>query len=184
MDTLWTVGNAVLIRDPQTGMPVDHLVGELMGADVEATPALGIGDEARDSHWPFYQRRQWGANGDILPVARLFATDRLVLVQGVNAGKLFLGVHLWRPVLDLLVLGAGFAGEIAIGAKAPGVGTGKLVARFIVEVDMIDLLDGTAGKARVMLDEVFEIRAGRNLGIAVDGFRPGEGTAGKHRVYA
>src|SRR5215475_13337035 len=104
MDPLWTVGNAIRIRDPQTRMSVDHLVSELMGTDVEATPALGIGDEARDSHWPFHQRRQWRANGDILPIARLFATDRLVLVQGVNAGQLCLRVHFERPVLDLLVL--------------------------------------------------------------------------------
>src|SRR5262249_7573889 len=156
----------------------------LMGADIEATPALGIGDEARDSHWPFHQRRQWRADGDILPVTRLFATDRLVFVQGVNAGKLFLGIDLGRHVLHLLVLGAGFAGEVAIGAKAPGVGAGKLAARFVVEVDMIDLLDGAAGKARVMLDEVFEIRTGRNLGITMNGLIPGEVTAGKHRVYA
>src|SRR5262249_24061157 len=37
---------------------------------------------------------------------------------------------------------------------------------------------------RVMLDEAFEIRAGRNLGITVNGLIPGEVTAGKHRVYA
>src|SRR4029450_10308545 len=117
-------------------------------------------------------------------VARFFAADRLVFVQGVNAGKLFLGVDLGRPVLDLLVLGAGFAGEVAVGAKAPGVGAGKLVARFIIEVNMIDLLDGPAGKACVMLDEVFEIGAGRNLGITVNGLIPGEVAAGKHRVYA
>src|SRR5215470_16793781 len=140
MDTLWTIGNAVPIRDSQTGMSVDHLVGELMSADVEATPALGIGDEAGDSHWPFYQRRQWRADADIVPVAWLFATDRLVLVQGVNASKLFLGVDLGRPTLNLLVLGTGFTSEVAIGAKAPGVGAGKLAARFVVEVDMIDLL--------------------------------------------
>src|SRR4029434_4295007 len=156
MDTLWTIGNAVPIRDSQTGMSVDHLVGELMGADIEATPALSIGDEACDSHGPFHQRRQGRADGDIVPVAWLFATDRLVLVQGVNASKLFLGIDLGRLTLNLLVLGAGFAGEVAVGAKAPGVGAGKLVARLIVEVDMIDLLDGPAGKARVMLDEVFE----------------------------
>src|SRR5262249_35427063 len=121
MDTLCTVGNAVRIRDPQTAMPLDHLIGELMGADVAATPVLSKGDEAGDRHWRFHQRRQWRADGDILPVARLFATDRLVFVQGVNAGKLFLGIDLGRLTLDLLVLGAGFAGEVAIGAKAPGI---------------------------------------------------------------
>src|SRR5262249_60603859 len=112
MDTLWTIGNAIRIRDPQTRMSVNHLVGELMGADVEAAPALGIGDEARDSHWPFHQRRQGRADSDILPVAWLFATERLVLVQSINASKLFLGIDLGRLTLNLLVLGAGFAGEI------------------------------------------------------------------------
>src|SRR5262245_17920989 len=155
-----------------------------MGADIEATPALGIGDEAGDGHWPFYQRRQGRADGDIVPVARLFATDRLVFVQGVKVGQLFLCIDLGRPVLHLLVLGAGFAGEIAIGTKAPGVGAGKLVTRFVIEVDMIDLLDGTAGKARVMLDEVFEISASRNLRITVNGLIPGEVTAGTHRDSA
>ena len=64
------------------------------------------------------------------PSSAALATDGLVLVQGVNAGKLFLGVYLGRLCFTRLVLGAGFAGEVTIGAEAPGVSAGKLVARL------------------------------------------------------
>ena len=57
MDSFWAIGNAVRIRNPQTGMPGHHLVGQLVSADIEATPALGIGDEAGDGHRPFHQCR-------------------------------------------------------------------------------------------------------------------------------
>jgi len=30
MDTFRAIGNAVRVRDPQTGIPVDHLVGQLI----------------------------------------------------------------------------------------------------------------------------------------------------------
>src|SRR5262245_11747858 len=99
-------------------------------------------------------------------------------------GEFFLGVHLRRLTLDLLILGTGFACQVTICTKTPGIRTGELVARLIVEVDVIDLLDGAAGEARVMFDEIFEIGAGGNLGVTMDGPVPGEVTAGEHGVHA
>src|SRR5215510_5002396 len=99
-------------------------------------------------------------------------------------GEFFLGVYLWRLTLDLLILGTGFACQVAICAKTPRIRTGDLSIRLVVEVDMIDLLDGAASEARVMLDEIFEIGAGGNLGVAMDGLVPGEVTAGEHGVHA
>src|SRR3989441_138453 len=98
-------------------------------------------------------------------------------------GEFFLGVHLGRLTLDLLILDTGFACQVAIRAKTPGINTGELVIRLVVEVDVIDLLDGAAGEARVMLDEIFEIGAGGNLSVAMDGLVPGEVTASEHGVH-
>src|SRR5215467_14011650 len=99
-------------------------------------------------------------------------------------GEFFLSVYLRRLTFDLLILGTGFACQVAICAKTPGVRTGELAIRLVVEVDVIDLLNGAAGEARVMLDEIFEIGAGSNLGVAMDGPVPGKVTAGEHGVHA
>src|SRR5262249_15447462 len=130
------------------------------------------------------QRRECGTHRDILPVTWLLATDGLVLVMRVNMGEFVLRVHLGRLPLDLLILGTGFACQVAIGAKTPGVSPGEPVARLIVEVDVIDLLDGAASEARLVLDEIFEVSAGGHLGVAMDGLIPGEVTAGEHGVHA
>src|SRR5215831_4371981 len=98
-------------------------------------------------------------------------------------GEFFLGVYLWRLTLDLPILSTGFACQVAICAKTPGIRTGEVGIRPVVEVDVIDLLDGAASEARVMLDEIFEIGAGGNLGVAMDGPVPGEVTAGEHGVH-
>src|SRR5438067_2094995 len=50
IDAFRAIGNAGLIRRPQTGMPRHHLVGGVVSAAIEAPPALGIGDEAGDGH--------------------------------------------------------------------------------------------------------------------------------------
>jgi hypothetical protein len=81
MDPFRAIGNAVRIWNPQPGIPSHHLVSQLVRADIEATPPLGIGNEAGDGHRPFHQRRECGIHRDVFPVAGLFATDRLVLVN-------------------------------------------------------------------------------------------------------
>src|SRR5262245_50213872 len=98
-------------------------------------------------------------------------------------GEFLLGVHLRRLTLDLLILGTGFACQVTISAKTPGIRTGELAVLLVVEVDVIDLLDGAAGEARVMFDEIFEIGTGSNLSITMDRPVPGEVTAGEHGVH-
>src|SRR5215204_1182371 len=44
MDALRTVGNAEAVGDAEAGMGVLQLRSELVGADVEAAPTLGVGD--------------------------------------------------------------------------------------------------------------------------------------------
>src|SRR5262249_62012127 len=73
VDPFRAIGNAVRIRNPQSGMSRHHLVGQLVGADIEAAPALGIGNEASDGHWSFHQRRGCGTHRDILPVRWLLS---------------------------------------------------------------------------------------------------------------
>src|SRR6185503_19407088 len=48
--SLGTVGDAEAVLDPEPGVAVDLLPGELVGADVEAAPALRVGDEAGHRH--------------------------------------------------------------------------------------------------------------------------------------
>ena len=63
---LGTIGNAEAVLDAEAGMGVLQLPGELVGADVEAAPALGVGDEAGDRHRALHHARQRLAFGDVL----------------------------------------------------------------------------------------------------------------------
>ena len=66
---------------PRPGCSCELLPRQLVGADVEAAPALGVGDEAGDRHRPLHHDRQLVAFGDVLPVARLGAADLLLGVE-------------------------------------------------------------------------------------------------------
>src|SRR4029077_9078980 len=62
--------------------------------------------------------------------------------------------------------------------------TGELVTALVVEVHVVDLLNGAASEAGLVFDKIFQIGAGANLGVAVDGLVPGKITACEHSVHA
>src|SRR5882672_8597137 len=72
---LGTVGDAEAILDADAGMRIDELPGQLVGADVQAAPALRIGNEAGYGHRPLEHHWQRLAFRDILPVTRRGAPD-------------------------------------------------------------------------------------------------------------
>src|SRR5262245_58708739 len=102
----------------------------------------------------------------------------------VCVGQLLLAVAARRAGLDLAAFGARLARMIALGAEAPAVRVGNEVALLVEEVDMVDLLDRPAGKARLMLDDVLEPRLGRDDVVASDVLVPGPVCARPHSVDA
>ena len=58
---------------------------------------------------------------------------------------------------------------VALGAEAPAVGVGDLVALLVEEIDVIDLLDRAAGEPGLVLDQVLELGLGRDLVVALTG---------------
>ena len=120
----------------------------------------------------------------VFPVARGGAADLFLGVQVVDLGQLFIRVAARFARAHFLVLGALFARVVALGAEAPAVGIGHLVAVLVEEVDVVDLLHGAAGKARVVLHQVLQIGLGRDHVVAADRLVPVPVGARPHRVHA
>src|SRR5260370_15144367 len=118
---LGTVRDAEAILDADAGMGVDQLPGQLVGADIEAAPALGIGDEAGHRHRALQHHRQRLAFDNVLPVARHRTPDFLFPVGLVAVGELLIRVAPRLAGVYVLVLGALLARLIALGAKAPAI---------------------------------------------------------------
>ena len=169
---LGAVGNAEAVLDAEAGMGVLQLPGELVGADVETAPALGVSDEAGHGHRPLHHGRQRLAFLHVFPVARLGAADLLFGVELAGVGQLLVGVAAHRLAPQLGVLGALLARVVALGAEAPAVGAGDEVAFLVEEIDMVDLLHRAAGELRLMDDQVLEPRLGGDLVVAVDRLVP------------
>jgi hypothetical protein len=90
-----------------------------------------------------------------------------------------------RLRVDLGVLRARFARDVAIGSEAPRVaGREQVAGALVVEIDVIDLLDRAAREARLMLDEVLQVSARCDRRVAPDRLVPLEVRAGPHRVDA
>jgi hypothetical protein len=73
---------------------------------------------------------------------------------------------------------------VALGAEAPAVGLGQKVALLIEEVDVIDLLDGAAGEACLVLDDVLQPGLGRDRIVAPHDLVPRPVGARPHGVHA
>src|SRR3546814_7695622 len=65
-----------------------HLPSELVGADVQAAPALRVTDEAGHRHRAFHHARNLFAFLDVFPVARIRTADFLGGIQLVPHGEL------------------------------------------------------------------------------------------------
>ena len=68
--------------------------------------------------------------------------------------------------------------------EAPAVGFGDQVALLIEEIDVVDLLDGPAGKARLMFDDVLQVGFGGNRVVAANDLVPAPVGARPHRMDA
>src|SRR4029450_7903328 len=99
-------------------------------------------------------------------------------------GQFLFAVAARRAGLDLAVFGALLARMVALGAEAPAICAGDEIAMLVEEVDMVDLLDRPAGKARLMLDDVLQPRLGRDDVVAPDVLVPGPVCARPHGVDA
>ena len=62
---------------------------------------------------------------------------------------------------------------VALSPKTPAVRLCDLVSRLVEEVDVIDLLDSATCKARLMLDQIFQMRFRTDFVIAVNGLVSG-----------
>ena len=170
---LGAVRNAEAIRDAEAGMGVDQLPGELVGADVEAAPALGVADEAGHRHRALEHRRQRLAFGHVLPVARRGAADLLVAIELVGVGELLrrCSAAAARAFTSLYLVPCSRAWSRSV-RKHQLSALGDQVAVLVEEVDMVDLLDGAAGEARLVLDDVLQPGLGRDRVVAVDRLVP------------
>ena len=163
---------------------MDLLPGELVGADVEAAPALRVGDEAGDRHRAFRHRGQPVPFSHVAPVARDAAAHVLARVEPVHLGQLLVRVALGRLGLHLRVFRAVLARQVAVRAEAPAIGGRDQLAALVGEVDVIDLLDRAPGERRLVLDQVLEPRPRRDRVIAPHGKMPGPVGAGPHGMHA
>src|SRR5690606_36321672 len=90
----------------------------------------------------------------------------------------------WLTLTDLFIHSADFASVVALGSKAPAVGLGDLVAVLVVELDVVNLLDGPACKARLVRNQGLKRGFRRDFIVASHRFMPGPVCAGPHGVYA
>ncbi len=162
----------------------DLLPVELVGADVEAAPALRVGDEAGHRHRSLRHLRQRLADGHVLPVARGGAAHLLGRVEAIDLGQLLVGVAPGRPALHVRVLGALLARVVALGAEAPAIRLGEQLALLVAELHVVDLLHRAAREARLVLDQVLEPRLGRDLVVAPRRLVPRPVRARPHGVHA
>src|ERR1041385_2929027 len=116
---LRTVGHAEAVVDAETRVSLALPPRELVRPDVEAAPALRVGDESRHRHRALHHGGEPLALDHVLPVARRGAADLLGLVQGVDPLPLLPAVAPGRAVLEARVLSAGLARVVALGAEAP-----------------------------------------------------------------
>ena len=119
-----------------------------------------------------------------MPVARHGAADLLVGIELVDLGQLFVGVPLGHLRLDFGVLGPLLTGDVSIGAEAPAVRPRHELAVLVVEVHVIDLLDGPAGERRLVRDQLLQPRLGGNGVVAAHWQVPVPVRAGPHGVHA
>ena len=185
VDALRDVRDSELVLDSQPGMLPDQLVGELVGPDVQAAPALGERDESGDRHRALAHDRELLADLYVLVEAGLAAADDLVLVQVVYRPQVLVGVVGLAVRLLLGVLRAALPGGVALGTEAPRVAGDKRRAGLLVEqLDVVDLLERPPGEARLVLDEVFQVGGGRDLGVTTDRLVPRKVSTGPHGVHA
>src|SRR5690625_1808366 len=180
---LRAVGHIEAVLDAGAGVLLLHLPGQLVGANVEAAPALRVADETGNGHWAFQHARQLFAFLDVFPVTGSGATNLFVFVELVVFGQLLVGERL-NLALDVVVLGAALACFVAVGTEHPAVGVGDQVTVLVVEVNVIDLLEGTTGEAGLMLNQVFQIRFGVDHVVAQNRLVPVPVGAGPHGVNA
>src|ERR1043165_4200543 len=81
---LWTVRHIEAIANAETCMLGVLLVRELIGANIQASPALRVADEASYCHRALQHTRQCFALFDVFPVARSCAADLLVVVETID----------------------------------------------------------------------------------------------------
>src|SRR5690606_11675147 len=182
--TLRHVGDAEPVGAAHAGVRGDQLPCQLVGADVQAAPALCVGDEAGHRHGALEKHREFFAFLHVFPVAGVGAAHFFLRIQLIGGADLFFGVAARLAGAHFFVLAALFAGVVALGAEAPAVGFGNLVAFLVEEIHMVDLLDRAARKARLVLDQVFKIGFGADFVVAAYGLVPGPVGPRPHGVHA
>ena len=144
-------------------MGVDELPGELVGADVEPAPALGVGDEAGHRHRPLQHRRQRLAFGDVLPVARSrrrgSSPRRRACRRRPAPGRCSGAAD--GPSRSLYLVPFSRAWSRSVRKHQLSASATQL-AVLVEEIDVIDLLHGAAGEPRLVLDQVLQPRLGRD----------------------
>src|SRR3990167_6973540 len=182
MNTLRTIRHIETVLDTQARMRLLHFPRELVGANIQTTPALRIADETGYGHRTFHQGRQLFAFLDVFPVTRSRATDFFLRVQLAEFGQLFFAVRL-NLAAHVGVLRATLTRFVTISTEYPRIRFSNFVAMLVEEIDVVDLLECTAGKLGLMLNQIFQIGFGSDDVIAQHRFVPGPVGAGPHRVH-
>ncbi|MNT81148.1 hypothetical protein D3C72_2207150 [compost metagenome] len=102
----------------------------------------------------------------------------------VGLAQFLVGVATHAAFTHFAVFGAVFTSMITFRAETPAVGLGHLVTALVEEVHVIDLLDGAAGKAGLVLDQVLEVGLGGDHVVASHLLMPGPVGARPHGVHA
>src|SRR6266702_6926857 len=169
MHALGAIGHVEAILDPEARVLRLHLPGELVRADVKTAPALRITNETRDRHRALHHAWQRFAFLHVFPIAWSGAANLLRLVELGEFGELLLRVRL-DTAAGFRVFRAALARFVAIGPEHPGVAFRNLVVLLVEEIDVIDLLEGPAGKTGLVLDQVLQMGRG------------GDGVAAQYRL--
>ena len=136
-------------------MRVDQLPGEFIGANIQTTPALSIGDKACDGHRTLKQYGKLIAFLNVFPVTRVCTANLFRGIKFVGVLQLFVGIGHDAFFLNLGVFGAFLSRMIALGTKAPSVSLSELVAGLIKKIDVVSLLNRFASETGIVLNKIF-----------------------------
>ena len=166
-------------------MVTDLTPGQLVGADIKASPTLRERDEAGYRHRPLRHGRNHIADRHVLPISWRGTTNFFGFIMLIETLQVVLSIDTLRPSADFGVLGALFACQVSVGTEAPAIGYfGDQVAVWIEEVHVVDLLDCSSGEFRIVLDQVLQPCFGADFLVAQYRLVPRPVSTGPHRMDA
>ena len=152
MNPFRAIWNIKSIWNAQSLMFTNLFPSELIRPNIESSPPLGIGDKSRHGHWPFYHSWKFFTNFYILIVPWFRASDFFVGIVLKNFIQFFLSIFFFKCFIRVPVFSTFFASCVSLCSKTPTVTFCNEGTRLVKKIDVIDLLDSSACKLRLMFN--------------------------------